>query len=120
MLKAQAVLEVADRGFDLAVAAVVGLQLQGEASRSVMNRWSSKITSNASCEPGSGAPGARSAAPQGRAAEWAVAGLGHRCPALQPGADRRPGVVGDLLDRLADPLLHLAVIEERTQPAGRP
>ena len=111
MLKAQAVLEVADRGFDLAVAAVVGLQLQGEASRSVMNRWSSKITSNASCEPGSGAPGARSAAPPGRACRMGGSWSRPPLPRLQPGADRRPGVVGDLLDRLADPLLHLAVIE---------
>ena len=39
MLKAQAVLEVTDRGFDLGVAAVVGSSSKVAPSRSVMNGW---------------------------------------------------------------------------------
>jgi hypothetical protein len=112
MLKAQAVLEVADRGFDLGVAAVVGLQLQGGAVAVgdepvvVEDHVQRQLRARGWAHPAHDQPHRRSAL-----AERAVAGLGHIRPALQPVADRHPGVVGICWIALRTPLLHLAVIE---------
>ena len=111
MVEADAVLEVADGVLDLGVAAVVGLQLQGAAVAVGDERVLVVVAKQGELRAGGGPhPADDQACDPAPAAKRPVAGLGDVGAAVQPVADRRPGVLGDAAITARTALVTLTVI----------